>query len=80
MSWWNAEQPADRVPSAHLALIGVQVCFGLFPLFGKWALDAFSPTTVASWRIVVGAVLLAGLALACHGRAALPSLADLARM
>lgn len=56
----------------YLALVAVQVFFGLFPLFGKWAMAEFSPRAVAGWRISVGAVVLLGLAFAIYGRRAWP--------
>lgn len=76
----------DASPSAergrvqgHLALIVVQFCFGLFPVFGKWALEpgGFAPTALAAWRMVVGAIVLFSIALFAHGRRAIPALLDL---
>jgi drug/metabolite transporter (DMT)-like permease len=65
--------------AGHVALWGVQLCFGLFPVFGKWALvpGAFSPLSIASWRIVFAAASLGILAATRHGRRALPSRKDL---
>ncbi len=63
-----------------LALVLVQVFFGLFPVFGKLAMREFSPLAVAGWRIVVGAAALLAVALALHGRRALPRGADLPRL
>jgi drug/metabolite transporter (DMT)-like permease len=56
---------------AHAALIAVQVCFGLFPVFGKLAFrpGGFSPFAVGAWRMAFGAVALLALALGLHGRA-----------
>ncbi|MCA8941676.1 MAG: DMT family transporter [Planctomycetes bacterium] len=65
-----SEHPGSR--SAHLALLACQFCFGLFPLFGKRALEEFAPGVVAGWRIVVGSLVFALLALAVHGRDVLP--------
>jgi len=62
------------------ALVAVQFCFGLFPVFGKWAFDAFSPQSVAAWRIMTGAVVLGGIALLRFGADALPRKTDLARL
>jgi len=54
------------------ALLVVQLFFGLFPVFGKWAMAAFSPRAVAGWRICVGAVCLGLVAFLLHGREAVP--------
>lgn len=62
------------------ALAAVQLCFGLFPVFGRLAMDAeagFSPFAVATWRIGVGAVCLFAVALVAYGRRAIPARADL---
>lgn len=64
----------------HLALLGVQLCFGLFPIFGKLAMRHFDPRAVAVWRILVGSGALLALAFARHGRAALPRAGDLPRL
>jgi drug/metabolite transporter (DMT)-like permease len=64
----------------YLALLAVQVFFGLFPLFGKLAMQAFSPRAVAGWRITVGAAVLLLIAFGKHGRAALPMRSDLLRL
>lgn len=63
-------------PSGLLALVGVQLCFALFPLFVKWAYagDAFTPYAVAAWRVMAGAGVLSVLALSVHGRRAIPPL------
>jgi drug/metabolite transporter (DMT)-like permease len=51
--------------SAHMALVFVQTCFGLFPIFGKRAFQAggFSPMGVGAWRMLFGAVALSAVAL-----------------
>lgn len=66
----GTEHPGTR--SAHAALLACQFCFGLFPLFGKRALEEFAPGVLAGWRIVVGSLVFALLALAVHGRHVLP--------
>ncbi|MEM6569379.1 MAG: DMT family transporter [Planctomycetota bacterium] len=69
--------------SGLVALAAVQVCFGLFPVFGGLAMDpvhGFSPFAVAGWRIGIGAVVLLLLAGAIHGRRALPERRDLGRL
>ena len=69
---------ASRDPlKGHLALVLVQLCFGLFPIFGIWAFEDFAPRIVAVWRIAFGALILAALALHRHGRGALPRRGDL---
>jgi drug/metabolite transporter (DMT)-like permease len=66
-----------------LALIAVQLCFGLSPLFAKWTLvrpGGFSPRALVGWRILFGALCLGGLAAWRHGRAVLPPRAELPRL
>ena len=65
-----------------LALVAVQLCFGLFPLFAKWAFegDAFSPASVAAYRIVAGIFVLGSFAIGLYGRKALPRGADIPRL
>ena len=60
--------------AAHAALVAVQVFFALFPVFGKLAFKdgVYSPLAVGVARVLFGALALFGLALALHGRAALP--------
>lgn len=64
-----------------LALLGVQICFALNPVFGKWAFHggAFAPLAVAAWRVAVGAIVL-GVLAALRARGAFwPRRADLPR-
>ena len=65
----EAQERARR--SAYLALLGVQVSFGLFPVFGKLAFKpgGFSPAAVGAWRMGFGAAVLCAIAWALHGRA-----------
>jgi len=66
-----------------IALVFVQVFFGLFPLFIKQAIDGgagFTPRALAVWRIGFGALVLAGAAVARHGRGFLPGRGDLPRL
>ena len=69
------EPTAGAGASAPLcALAAVQLCFGLFPVFGRLAMDpeaGFSPFAVATWRIGVGAVCLFLLAFSIYGRRAI---------
>lgn len=75
----DLDEPAQRL-RAHGALLVVQVCFGLFPLFGTWSLRELSPWALACWRVGAGALLISALALALHGRAFWPARADLPRL
>ena len=43
----------------HLALVGAQTGFALFPIFGKLALATIPPMPLAAFRVVAAAVLLA---------------------
>src|SRR3954471_12814922 len=63
----------------HAALVAVQFCFGLFPVFGVLALrpGGFSPLSIAAWRMLFGAATLLVVAFAMHGRRALPNLRDM---
>ena len=80
-------QPISTAPAADhsvraglLALTAVQLCFGLFPVFGALAMDpatGFSPFAVATWRIAVGAIVLMLLAALLYRRRALPALRDM---
>ena len=81
--------PALEVPGAsgqrsikaldgHIALLAVQLCFGLFPVFVKFALVGLTPRAIAAWRISVGTLVFLGLAFALSGRKALPERRDLA--
>lgn len=50
--------PPRRDPRALLALAFVQVCFGIFPVFGKIAMREVPPLVLASFRAVLGAAVL----------------------
>lgn len=65
----------DLLP--HLALAAAQLCFGLFPLFGKLAFEAFEPGAVAGWRVAFGSVVIFGIAWLAHGRRVWPAWRDL---
>lgn len=56
----------------HVALVLVQVFFGLFPLAVKWTLESFTSTRLVAWRIAVGGVVLFVLAVLRHGRRVWP--------
>jgi drug/metabolite transporter (DMT)-like permease len=64
----------------RVALLFVQLFFGLFPLFGKWAMTEFTPRAVAGWRISAGALALMAVAGFVHRRRALPRRGDLLRL
>jgi len=68
--------------AAHAALSAVQVFFALFPVFGKLAFagGTYTPLAVGAARILFGAATLSALALALHGRRALPPLSELPRV
>ena len=70
----DASPDGSRRLAGHVALVAVQFCFGLFPIFGKWAFGegGFEPQAVACWRIVVASVVLCLFALRRYGRASLP--------
>jgi drug/metabolite transporter (DMT)-like permease len=63
-----------------LALVGVQLCFGLFPIFGTWAFAGFTPLAVAAWRMLVAGGVLGAAAFAIHGRGAWPRRGDWPRL
>ncbi len=70
----------DEVKRGLIALGAVQLCFGLFPVFGGLAMDpvaGFAPFAVACWRIGIGSAVLLPLSLVLFGRRALPHRADL---
>lgn len=69
--------PESGRSRAYLALAGVQLFFGLFPVFGKLAFEAFSPQAVGAWRIAAGALVLGLVAALVHGRKLVPPRADL---
>ncbi|MEM9802286.1 MAG: DMT family transporter [Planctomycetota bacterium] len=59
--------------SGLCALALVQVMFGLFPVFGRLAMDpasGFTPFAVATWRISFGAIVLGLVAVAVYGERA----------
>jgi drug/metabolite transporter (DMT)-like permease len=70
---------ARRERSGHVALAVVQVCFALFPIFGKLAFEdgAFTPMAVGSWRMMFAAATLLLAAFIVHRGAALPRARDL---
>src|SRR5882762_1308614 len=47
----------DRNVAPHLALIGVQVLFGTWPIFGKIALRSMSSVSLVGFRILGAAIV-----------------------
>lgn len=75
--------PAPGAFAGHLALVGVQLCFGFFPVFGRTAMESgrgFDPFALAAWRVVGGTVIVGALAWGFYGRRAVPSRAALPRL
>jgi len=80
-----ADRPAAHPPSlvsAHLALGGAQIAFGLFPVVGVVVFrpGGLSPLGVGAWRIAGGAAALGLLAAARFGSAMIPRRSDLPRL
>ena len=74
---------AARRTEGLLALLGVQLAFGLSPLFAKWTLvpvEGFTPRALVAWRIVFGTLTLGGLAAVRHGRELVPEPRELGRI
>lgn len=69
-------------PEGLVALVLVQLCFALFPVFVKWAYagGAFSPGAVAAWRLLFGAAALLALTACARGTRVLPPARDLPRL
>jgi len=64
-----------RRRNGHLALIAVQLCFGLFPILGKVAMSpdvGLDALGIASWRILFGALVLSALAFGVFRKRCLP--------
>lgn len=75
--------PEKRRVEGLVALVAVQLCFGLSPLAAKWALlpsGSFEPRVLAGWRIVFGALALGVVAALRHRRELLPARADVPRL
>jgi len=70
-----------QLVAAHASLVGAQVVFGLFPVFGQVAFQpgGLAPLAVGAWRLGAGAAILTVLAALVHGRNALPARAHLPR-
>jgi drug/metabolite transporter (DMT)-like permease len=55
------ERPAADGWRVHLALVGAQIGFALFPIFGKLALRSIPPMALGAFRVVAASLLLGGL-------------------
>lgn len=54
----SSDSSESGVLAGHMALLAVQFCFGLFPLFTLLATSGgFAPQQLASWRITTGALV-----------------------
>src|SRR5262245_46743252 len=74
---------SKRQVDGLLALLGVQLFFGLSPLFAKWTLTrpgGYEPRALLGWRILFGAVTLGGLAAWKHRCVLVPPRAELGRL
>ena len=82
MSAASEQTTRERRRQGFIALLLVQVFFGLFPVFIKLSDEmhqGFTPRAMASWRMVTAAVVLGGFVFWREGRAALPAKRDLPR-
>lgn len=82
MSAAGTELTTRQRAEGHVALVAVQICFGLFPIFGVLALrpNGFTPLSLAAWRMLFGAAALLLVAFAVHGRRAWPPMRDMGRL
>lgn len=55
----NTPSPKDPGIAPHLALIGVQILFGTWPIFGKIVLRSMSTTNLMLCRLIGAAIVLA---------------------
>jgi drug/metabolite transporter (DMT)-like permease len=85
----SASGAVRRARDGLLALLAVQLLFGLFPLFvhvtthpagAGTAAGGLGSRAIAVWRILAGALVLGGVALVRHGRAFLVARGDLPRL
>jgi len=78
----SIDHAASARRSAYAALLGVQVSFGLFPVFSKLAFrpGGFSPAAIGAWRMAFGAAVLVALAWAIHGPAFLAARRDFKKL
>lgn len=52
------EAPQESLTREYLALVGVQVLFGLWPIAGALALESISPAALIGYRTLIGAPLI----------------------
>jgi drug/metabolite transporter (DMT)-like permease len=76
----STEQQARGVAMGHAALVIVQVCFGLFPVFGTLAMRSFEGAVVTAYRVLFASLVLGGIAWWRYGRTMLPAARDLLRL
>jgi drug/metabolite transporter (DMT)-like permease len=64
-----AASPPSQVLRGHLALWMVQLCFGLFPVFVRFAYrGGFEARAILAWRLLVGSLAFGLLAMAVDRR------------
>ncbi|MCE9593438.1 MAG: DMT family transporter [Planctomycetes bacterium] len=80
MSAHAAELAKRERRTGYVALLWVQVLFGLFPAVRHWAPDWFSARAIVGWRILVGGGVLGVAAALLHGRAMIPRRGDWLRL
>jgi drug/metabolite transporter (DMT)-like permease len=71
MSEQPEQEPGRGAAAGHLALIGANLIFGLFPVYGRVAMDperGVTPYSLAAWRIVCGTVMFVLLARVAYPR------------
>lgn len=69
--------PPGQVLRGHLALWMVQLCFGLFPVFVRFAYrGGFEARSILAWRLVTGALAFGLLALSLDRRGFFRARAD----
>lgn len=71
---------SSMTPATRWMLIGVQVCFGVFPWLGKVTMEAFEPRAVLVWRLWASSAVFLIMAFRIYGRAALPVPRDLLQL
>lgn len=80
----DATTSTSRAPllTAHLALAGAQLAFGLAYVILQITFQpgGLTPRSVGAWRLAAGAALLLALVVSVHGRAAFPARAHLPRL
>jgi drug/metabolite transporter (DMT)-like permease len=74
--------PSRSIAAGHVALVFVQVSFGLLPIFATvvFRRGGISPFGVGAWRVAGGSLVLGVLAAAVYGRRAIPRREDLIRL